>query len=86
LVRANVRATPLPGLGDQRVVEDTLQQLPEMLVFSSDYPHGEGNADPIAIYEPALSSLDDTLKASFLGENIANCYARMGDPLIRSSS
>ena len=25
---------------------------PEMLVFSSDYPHGEGNADPIAIFEP----------------------------------
>jgi predicted TIM-barrel fold metal-dependent hydrolase len=86
MVRKHVRATPLPGLGDQQVVEETLLQLPEMLVFSSDYPHGEGNADPIGIYEPALSNLDDSLRASFLGENIAGCFARMGDPLIRSSS
>jgi hypothetical protein len=58
-----------------------IQQLPEMLVFSSDYPHGEGNADPIAFYEPALSSLDEGLRASFLGANMAECFARTGDTL-----
>jgi hypothetical protein len=50
-------------------------------VFFSDYPHGEGNADPIAFYEPALSALDETLRVSFLGANMADCFARIGDPL-----
>jgi predicted TIM-barrel fold metal-dependent hydrolase len=81
MVRHNVRATPLMGLGDVNVADGLLQQLPEMLVFSSDYPHGEGNADPIALYEPALSSLDEGLRASFLGANMAECFARTGDPL-----
>jgi predicted TIM-barrel fold metal-dependent hydrolase len=81
MVRHNVRATPLIGLGDANVADGLIQQLPEMLVFSSDYPHGEGNADPIALYEPALSSLDEGLRASFLGANMAECFARTGDPL-----
>jgi predicted TIM-barrel fold metal-dependent hydrolase len=81
MVRHNVRATPLMGLGDVNVADGLLQQLPEMLIFSSDYPHGEGNADPIALYEPALSSLDEGLRASFLGANKAECFARTGDPL-----
>lgn len=58
MIRRNVRATPLIGLGDGNVAEALIQELPEMLVFSSDYPHGEGNANPIALYEPALSALE----------------------------
>jgi len=81
MIRRNVRATPLIGLGDLNVAEGFIQQFPEMLVFSSDYPHGEGNADPIHLYEPALSSLDEPLRRSFLGENMAECFLRMGDPL-----
>jgi predicted TIM-barrel fold metal-dependent hydrolase len=81
MVRRNVRATPLMGLGDPNVAEGLLQQFPEIFVFSSDYPHGEGNADPMGLYEPALSQLDDSLRASFLGENMADCFARMGEPL-----
>jgi predicted TIM-barrel fold metal-dependent hydrolase len=81
MARRNVRATPLMGLGDPNVAEGLLQQFPDTFVFSSDYPHGEGNADPLAIYEPALSSLGDVLRKSFLGDNMAECFARMGDPL-----
>ena len=54
-----------------------------MLVFSSDYPHGEGNPDPIDLYEPQLSALDPERRAQFLGENIAACFARMSDPLAK---
>ena len=50
MVRRNVRATPLLGLGDPNVAEGLLQQFPETFVFSSDYPHGEGNADPLKLY------------------------------------
>lgn len=84
MVRRNVRATPLPGLGDRDVIETLLPALPEILVFSSDYPHGEGNADPIELYEPGLSALEADLRNAFLGENMAECFARMGDPLALS--
>jgi predicted TIM-barrel fold metal-dependent hydrolase len=79
----NVRATPLIGLGDGNVLDGIFTELPDMLVFSSDYPHGEGNASPIELYEPQLSALPPDLRAQFLGENIADCFARMGDPLAR---
>jgi predicted TIM-barrel fold metal-dependent hydrolase len=80
MLRRNVRLTPLPGLGDSDAL-DVVSELPEMCVFSSDYPHQEGNGDPITLYQPRLDTLGTTLKASFLGENIANCYERMSDPL-----
>ena len=80
MLRRNVRVTPLPGLGDVDAL-DVVAALPEMCVFSSDYPHQEGNADPIDLYQPRLDDLGAALKASFLGENISHCYARMNDPL-----
>ena len=80
MVRRNVRFTPLPGFGDTHVL-DLLEQYPEMLVFSSDYPHQEGNAEPIELYQPGLDDLAADLRRSFLGDNIAACYARTGDPL-----
>lgn len=83
MMHRNVRSSPLIGLGDPNVLDGIFQELPEMVVFSSDYPHGEGNADPIALYEPQLSELDPTMRAEFLGENIAQCFGRMGDPLKR---
>ena len=52
-----------------------------MCVFSSDFPHLEGNAEPIDLYRPELDALDETLRARFLGDNSADCFARMGDPL-----
>ena len=80
MLRRNVRATPLPGFGDTDAL-DVLAQLPEMCVFSSDFPHQEGNANPIELYRPALDDLDGALRASFMGANMQECYARMGDPL-----
>lgn len=80
MLRRNVRTTPLPGFGDTDALE-VLAQLPEMCVFSSDFPHQEGNADPIELYRPALDDLDGPLRASFMGANMQECYARMGDPL-----
>jgi hypothetical protein len=50
-------------------------------VFSSDYPHLEGNDDPINLYGSELDAVDERLRTSFLGANIEACFARMGDPL-----
>jgi predicted TIM-barrel fold metal-dependent hydrolase len=80
MLRRNVRATPLPGFGDTDGL-DVLAQLPDMCVFSSDFPHQEGNAEPIELYRPGLDDLGDALRDSFMGQNMLDCYARMGDPL-----
>jgi predicted TIM-barrel fold metal-dependent hydrolase len=80
MLRRNVRVTPLPGFGDAGAL-DFLDDFPDVCVFSSDYPHQEGNADPIELYRPALDALDGELRAWFLGENMAQCFARTGDPL-----
>ena len=80
MLRRNVRTTPLPGFGDAGAL-DFLAEFPDLCVFSSDYPHQEGNENPIELYRPGLDALDDELRARFLGENMAECFARMGDPL-----
>jgi predicted TIM-barrel fold metal-dependent hydrolase len=80
MLRRNVKITPLPGFGDVEAL-DVLQRLPDMCLFSSDYPHMEGNADPIRLYGAALEGLDGELRERFLGGNAANAYARTGDPL-----
>jgi len=78
-VRRNVRITPLPRAHQSplRLLED----YPECVVFSSDYAHNESNPEPTAHYDALLAGVDADRRASFLGTNIAACYARMGDPL-----
>jgi hypothetical protein len=70
----------LPGFGDSDAL-DVLAALPEMCVFSSDFPHHEGNAEPIELYRPGLDELAPDRRAAFLGGTMQECYARMGDPL-----
>jgi predicted TIM-barrel fold metal-dependent hydrolase len=78
-VRRNIRVTPLPVPHELPVA--TAEAMPEVPIFSSDYPHFEGSGDPIGHYRDALAPLDDDVRASFLGDNLAACFARMGDPL-----
>jgi predicted TIM-barrel fold metal-dependent hydrolase len=80
MLRRNVRSTPLPGFGDVDALE-VLGELPEQLVWSSDYPHFEGNAEPIALYGDGLDDLDMELRRWFMGGNVEACFARTGDPL-----
>jgi hypothetical protein len=79
-VRRNVRVTPLPVAHELPLT--ALQFLPEVPVFSSDYPHFEGSGDPMGHYSTVLASLPGEARASFFGENLAACFARMGDPLV----
>lgn len=80
MLRRNVKFTPLPGFGDVEAL-DVVAALPEMALFSSDYPHFEGNADPINLYGAALDDLDPALRDRFLGGNAVEVFARTGDPL-----
>jgi uncharacterized protein len=78
-VRRNVRVSPLPAPHESPV--STLAALPTVPVFSSDYPHFEGNHDPMGHYQKELVSVPAETRASFFGDNIAGAFARMGDPI-----
>jgi predicted TIM-barrel fold metal-dependent hydrolase len=78
-VARNVRVTPLPVAHESPV--PTLDALPTVPIFSSDYPHFEGSGDPVGHYRHALAPIADDLRTSFLGGNAAECFARMGDPI-----
>jgi hypothetical protein len=56
---------------------------PEVPVFSSDYPYFEGNNDPVGHYDKELCAVPASAKQSFLGDNLAQCFARMNDPIVR---
>jgi uncharacterized protein len=75
----NVRLTPLPVAHQSPV--PVIESLPDVAVFSSDYPHMEGSGDPMGHYRTELASLTDEQRASFLGDSLAACFARTGDPL-----
>ena len=78
-VRRNVRITPLPR--NHQSPLSTLERYPECVVFSSDYAHNESNPEPTAHYDRLLEGVDPHLVRGFLGENIAECFRRTGDPL-----
>jgi len=78
----NVKATPLTGGNDSPLLK-IISELPEeMLVFSSDLPHFEGIADPVAHYRSALADLAPETRERFMGGTIDAVFARMGDALI----
>jgi predicted TIM-barrel fold metal-dependent hydrolase len=81
-VRRNIRVTPLPVPHESPLA--TAEALPEVPIFSSDYPHFEGSGDPIGHYARELAPLTEDARAAFLGGNLAGCFARMGDPWIVS--
>jgi predicted TIM-barrel fold metal-dependent hydrolase len=78
-IRRNVRISPLPSPAQSPV--RLLRELPGVAVFSSDFPHFEGNGEPLAHYQDLLGEVDDATRAAFFGGSIAESYERMGDPL-----
>jgi predicted TIM-barrel fold metal-dependent hydrolase len=78
----NVRATPLDG-GNDRPLAKIIEELPDdMIVFSSDFPHFEGFADPMGHYAQVLDGVPQERRERFFGGSIADVYARMGDPIV----
>jgi hypothetical protein len=78
-VQRNIRISPLPVPYQSPV--KVLERLPEVAVFSSDFPHFEGSGDPMAHYRTELDALDPGVRNGFLGGNIEASFALMGDPL-----
>ena len=64
-LRRQVRVTPLPAA---HPIAPVLEQCPpELLCFSSDYPHVEGASDAVALCERQLAGFDDEVRAGFFG-------------------
>ena len=77
-VERNVRISPIPAAHESPLA--LMEQMPGVAVFSSDYPHYEGNPNPLAYYDQELTPVEDASRAQFFGGSIAESYARMGDP------
>jgi predicted TIM-barrel fold metal-dependent hydrolase len=67
--RRQVRFTPLTSCDPIRAIYDQLP--PELLVFSSDFPHVEGRADAVSLCEAELAGIGDAARAQFFGGSIA---------------
>jgi predicted TIM-barrel fold metal-dependent hydrolase len=64
-LRGHVRVTPLAASHPLRAVLD--QVPPEMLCFSSDYPHVEGSDHAVEIFRRQLDGVDDAVQTTFFG-------------------
>ena len=66
-VRRQIRVTPLPAT---HPLQGVIEQIPpEVLCFSSDYPHVEGSASAVELCERQLAKagVDDDVRAGFFG-------------------
>ncbi len=68
-MRRQVRITPLASADPLRPTLDLLP--PELLVFSSDFPHQEGRSEAIELFEAQLQDLDANRREQFFSGSIA---------------
>ena len=61
-LRRQVRVTPLVV---SQPLMPVLDLAPEMLCFSSDYPHVEGTSDAVALCERQMSGVSDDVRTAF---------------------
>jgi predicted TIM-barrel fold metal-dependent hydrolase len=65
-VRRQVVVSPFAGEDVGWVIE---QVGPDMVAFSSDYPHHEGTDDPIRRFEASMANVSDVERDSFYADN-----------------
>ena len=63
-LRRQVRVTPLVV---SQPLKPVLDLAPDMLCFSSDYPHVEGTSDAVALCERQMSGVSDDVRSAFYG-------------------
>jgi len=67
-MRRQVRVTPLVSADPLRPTLDLVP--PEMLVFSSDFPHQEGRSDAVALCANQLDGVEASTREQFFGTSI----------------
>ena len=69
--RDQLRFTPYPFEDVGALMRESM---PELYLFSSDYPHAEGGRDPIGRFLRALSDGSNEAQARFFGGNFLDLY------------
>ena len=67
--RRQIRVTPYPTENVGKLIESVG---PEMLLFSSDYPHVEGGRNPLRRFEESLAGRSDAEKDAFYAKNFVD--------------
>ena len=68
-IRRQVKFTPFPK-EDVRWITENVG--PELLMFSTDYPHLEGGHDPLKNFEASLNGMGEDVKERFYSRNFAD--------------
>ncbi|MEZ5142466.1 MAG: amidohydrolase family protein [Acidimicrobiales bacterium] len=77
-VRRQMRFTPYPTEDVGWIVE---QAGPEVVLFSSDYPHVEGGRKPIERFEASLGDTSDEVRRAFYTDNFLDLMGTAGTHL-----
>jgi predicted TIM-barrel fold metal-dependent hydrolase len=77
-VHRQVRFTPYPTEDVGWIVE---QGGPDLVMFSSDYPHVEGGRKPVERFEASLGEADDEVRQAFYVDNFLFLMGRAGERL-----
>ena len=69
-----LRFTPYPFEDVGRLIDESM---PELYLFSSDYPHAEGGRDPIGRFERSLENHSDDTHTLFFRRNAETLYGAL---------
>ena len=69
--RDQLRFTPYPFEDVGALIRESM---PELYLFSSDYPHAEGGRDPIGRFNRALAGIDEADQARFFAGNFRDLF------------
>ena len=79
-VRRQIRFTPYPTEDVGWIIE---QAGPELVMFSSDYPHVEGGRKPVERFEATLGDAPDSVRQQFYVDNFLDLMGSAGTHLAR---
>src|SRR6185437_8038528 len=79
ILRRQFRATPYPHEDTRWIIENTA---PEMLLFSSDFPHVEGGRNPLKRFNDSLDGVSDEARRRFFRDNFIDLMGRGLDPAL----
>jgi predicted TIM-barrel fold metal-dependent hydrolase len=77
-VHRQVRFTPYPTEDVGWIVD---QGGPDLVMFSSDYPHVEGGRKPVERFETSLGDASDEVRQAFYVDNFLFLMGRAGERL-----
>jgi len=77
-VRRQVRFTPYPTEDVGWIIE---QSAPELLLFSSDFPHVEGGRKPLERFEASLGDASEDVRRRFYCDNFLDLMGTAGATL-----